>query len=387
MEHDASLEQVAESEKRAKRLAMVGVVLSVLTLFAVMVAVGVMVSGLKRTVDELSAEINMSATDAILASANVNDKTNVSVPVLYYDQKMDECVDLYDMGRRVELETRVFEWNKCGYYNGGLERGLIGGLLGEEYLPVAVGGELTTNRGINDTNFKKWFSQVDGESKVYAKTLQLVYDAGLQSFVYKDAKFYPLNDVNYDRTEIVNNDGNNHLFTMNVGVPIQVMGSGEEEFEIVADDDTWVFVGNKMVIDMGGVHDVITGRFKIMENGEVYSAVENEEYVYAGVNVKVGDGVIVRVFHADRNSEGSVMEMSFKKMILNITDATLARGEGVEVAYDPTNPGYVAPLGESMTVRADRTRGLAMALTAQLIMFGVLAVVFVMVVTRLLRKI
>lgn len=81
------------------------------------------------------------------------------------------------------------------------------------------------------------------------------------------------------------------------------------------------------------------------------------------------------------------MEMSFKKMILNITDATLARGDGVEVAYDPTNPGYVAPLGESMTVRADRTRGLAMALTAQLIMFGVLAVVFVMVVTRLLRKI
>ena len=387
MEHDASLEQVAESEKRAKRLAMVGVVLSVLTLFAVMVAVGVMVSGLKRTVDELSAEINMSATDAILASANVNDKTNVSVPVLYYDQKMDECVDLYDMDRRVELEARVFEWNKCGYYNGGLEQGLIGGLLGEEYLPVVVGGELTTNRGINATSFEKWFSQVDDESKVYAKTLQLVYDAGLQSFVYKNAKFYPLNGVNYDRTEIVNNDGNNHLFTMNLGVPIQVMGSGEEEFEIAADDDTWVFVGNKMVIDMGGVHDVITGRFKIMENGEVYSAVEDEEYVYAGVNVKVGDGVIVRVFHADRNSEGSVMEMSFKKMILNITDATLARGDGVEVAYDPTNPGYVAPLGESITVRADRTRGLAMALTAQLIMFGVLAVVFVMVVTRLLRKI
>ncbi len=372
MENDTSLEQVVESEKRAKRLAIVGVALSMVALMMVMMAVVFMVSGLKRTVDELSVELNRDAADAVLASANVADATSVSVPVLYYSQKADECVDLYDFSRKAELDARVFEWKACGYYHTEVEQELVEGMLGEDYLPVAVGGEKMANRGINMESFRKWFSAVEGESVAYAQTLGLVYDAESASFKYENEAFYPLGE---------------ELFTMNLGVPVQVLGTGAEEFEITADDDTWVFVGNKIVIDMGGVHDEMTGRLKIMENGEVYSALDDEEYVYAGVNVAVNEGTIVRIFHANRNSESSAMKITFRNMVFNIADTTLARGDGVEVAYDPTNPGYVAPLGENMTVRPNRTRELALTLTMQLVMFGALAVVFVIIITRVLKKV
>lgn len=369
---DTSLEQVVESEKRAKRLAAVGVALSLAALMLVMMAIGFIVSGLKQTVDELSAELNQNSADAVLASANVADATSVNVPVLYYGQTADECVDLYDANKKAELSLRVFEWETCGYYHAEIEQGLIEGLLNEDYLPMAVGGEKTTNRGINAESFKKWFSAVEGENVLRARTLPLTYGADDTSFSYENEEFYPVE---------------NELFTMNLGVPIQVLGNAAEEFEITADDDTWVFVGNKIVIDMGGAHDATTGRFMITSDGEIYSALGNEEYVYAGVDVKVGESAIVRIFHANRNSKNSVMKITFRNMLLNVSDATLARGDGVEVAYDPTGSGYAKPLGESITVRADRTRGLAFALTAQLIMFGLLAVIFTIIVTRVLKKI
>lgn len=371
MENDASLEQVVESEKRARRLAVVGVALSMVALLMVMMAVGFMVSGLKRTVDALSVEMNRNEADAVLASANVSDETNVSVPVLYYSQIADECVDLYDFSRKAELDARVFEWSGFGYYYDETEEGLVEGVLGEDYLPVAAGGEKFANRGINAESFRRWFSSAEGLSQVFAREILLTYDAENSSFEFYDDDFQPIAG----------------LFTMNLGVPVQVLGTGEEEFEITADDDTWVFVGNKLAIDMGGVHSATTGRIKIMENGEVYSAYGDEEFVYAGVNVAVGEGTIVRIFHANRDSESSVMGIKFKNMVLNIVDTTLARGEGVEVAYDPTNPGYVQPLGESLTVRGNKTRELALTLTMQLVMFGVLAVVFVVIITRVLKKI
>ena len=100
--------------------------------------------------------------------------------------------------------------------------------------------------------------------------------------------------------EIVNSDGNNHLFTFNLGVPFEVMGEGKEAFSIAADDDTWVFLDDKIVLDMGGIHGVINGRFKVQENGEIYTALGDEALAYSGVKLTKGERSIVRIFHADR---------------------------------------------------------------------------------------
>lgn len=75
-------------------------------------------------------------------------------------------------------------------------------------------------------------------------------------------------------------------------------------------------------------------------------------------------------------------------MVLNITrNSTIAKGEtdGIEVAYDPQNPSYVAPLGESLTVGPNRVQGIVSAVIIQvaiLIALSVLAVVAISVVLR-----
>lgn len=371
MEQDQNLEQVIESQKQAKRLAVVGVALSMVALAFVVAAIGFMVAGLKTTVSDLAVELNRSEADAILANANVSDQTNAAVTVIYYEQKADECVDLYDVNLKSLVDARQFEWSKCGYYNSEIETELVEGRLNERYLPVATGtGKLTPNRGMTTSGFLRWFAPVEGASKRATGTMNLVYNAEEASFKYEEKKFEPV--------------GAGKLFTMNMGVPFEALLTGEESFEITADDDTWVFVGDKLVIDMGGVHEATTGRFEVRENGEVYAGVE--ELAYTGVTLTAKEGAVVRIFHANRDSASSEFAVKFKGMVLNVTDATLAKGDGVTVAYDPTNPGYVAPLGESLTVRGNRSKSLAVALTAQLLLFGALAASFTFIIMRVLKR-
>ena len=358
----------------------------IISLVILGVSVGGMIAGvitMSQSVTELATESVKGQADAILASANVDDKTAVSVPILYYDQKMDTCVNMYSASTRAAASWRQFEWSECGYQNYAMEKGIVDGELDSSYLPVVVGGEAVVNRGL-DSGFSRWFSQVDGQSKSYGSTLGLVYDANTASFKYTSNEFYPLNGLTMKategewnpKTEIVNDDGNNHLFTLNLGVPIQVLANGSEKFEIMADDDTWVFVNNKLVIDMGGLHDAASAEFEIHSDGEVYSAVGSDDFAYSGVKLEEKEPAVIRVFHADRDSgTGSVFKISFINMVPNITDATLAKGSGVEIAYDPSDPSYVAPLGESLTIRPNRSKALKTAVVVQGIVVGVLAIV------------
>lgn len=364
----------------------------IISLVILGVSVGGMIAGvitMSQSVTELAAESVKGQADAILASANVNDKTSVSVPILYYDQKMDTCVNMYSASTRAAASWRQFEWSECGYQNYAMEKNLVDGGLSSEYLPVVTGGEAVVNRGLSD-GFSRWFSQEAGQSKSYGSTLGLVYDANSASFKYSSNEFYPLDELTMKstegdwnpKTESVNDDGHNHLFTLNLGMPIQVLANGSEKFEIMADDDTWVFVNNKLVIDMGGLHDALNAEFEIHSDGEVYSAVGAEDYAYSGVKLEEKEPAVIRIFHADRDSgTGSAFKVSFINMVPNITDTTLAKGSGVEIAYDPSDPSYVAPLGESLTIRPNRGRALKTAVVVQGIVIGVLAVVAIVIAT------
>ena len=326
---------------------------------ALIAAVSLMIFAESRTVSDIR-EVAVSKTPtAILASAGMSEAKMLSVPVSYYDQRGDTCVDIYNTELRDALRSRQFEWTKCEYYNKAVEKGMVEFLLSKEYLPVAVAGKLTSNRGVD---FSRWFSTVEGKSQAYAGVLKMNYRAEGAEFSFVDPEFYPLDTAEFSDGDFTNDDGHNHLFTMNFAVPFSPLLSGEEEFSIEADDDTFVFVGNKLVLDMGGVHEAVIGRFLINEDGEIYSAVGEEELTYSGVKILGDEGSIIRVFHADRDSGESVFNLAFKEMNLSVIESKIAEGGtsgdgGIQVAYDPSDPSYIAPLGETKVFLPDRTNG------------------------------
>lgn len=338
------------------------------------VALVLAIVGLSRSVVEIKQVAIAKTPEAILASAGLSEEKDVFLSVAYFDQKADECVNIYDAGTKAALESRQFEWSGCGYYNKSIETGLVEYELGDDLLPEAHGGQLTPNRGLKD--MERWFGVVDGKNASYTGALKLEYSSNGAVFSFRQDKFYPLDEVDFSKSDASSQDGHNHLFTMNFAVPFTVLVSGDEAFEITADDDTFVFVGDRLVVDMGGVHEATTGRFAIHDDGEVYAGVDDEELAYSGVTVEQGQGSIVRIFHADRDSDDSTFAVEFKGMNLAVTDTKLAnrKDDGVQIAYDPTDPSYVAPLGESTVVRPDSTRGLIVIATiagAMAVLFGV----------------
>lgn len=359
------------------------VAIAVVAVFALGLLASVI--GMSKTMGEIKQVAVSETPEAILASAGVDDGEDVSLPVAYFDQRSDECVNLYSVGANKAVKARQFEWSDCGYAHREIERGLVDFYLDEAYLPVAKAGSLTSNRGIDMT---RWFSSVEGKSKAYTGKLELKYDAdNAAELAMKEDDFYPLDDISFSKGDPVNTGSRNHLFTMNFAVPFTVLASGEESFEIEADDDTFVFVGNALVIDMGGIHDATVGKFEIHNNGEVYAAVDGEEMAYSGVQVAKDDGSIVRVFHADRDSaDGSSFGIKFTGMSLNVVQTQLAGGDGVQIAYNPNDPSYVAPLGESSVFRPDTTKGQIIMATVEGVMVLVCAVFMVLAARGLVKR-
>ncbi len=352
--------------------------LGAIALAGFVLAVFLSIFSLSNTVKEIS-DIAVSKTPtAILASAGVMDGRAISVPVLYYDQKSDGCVNIYDNTMKNVLESRQFEWTSCDYHNKQVESGMVGFELSDTFLPIISSGQLLPNRGLSDTTH--WFSVVDGKSASYAGTLKFNYSADGAEFAFYKEDFYPLDDAEFSNGDIVNKDGHNHLFTMNFAVPFTPLLSGGEYFEITADDDTFVFVGNKLVVDMGGIHDAKTGAFIIHDNGDIYASVDGIDFAYTGVSINKEDGSIVRIFHADRDASESTLNVRFMGMNLAVTDTKIAKdgSDEISVAYDPNNPSYVAPLGESAIFKPNGTKGLIIMATiegAVLIVFSVFTVI------------
>ena len=336
-------------------------------------------AGLSRSIGNIDNEIIAREPEMVLANAGLSSGGKVSLPVAYFDQKQDKCVNLYDQSVRKELATRQFEWASCGYSKQQIEQGLVRYNLSEDYLPVGVDGLLLPNRGLKDMS--RWFDSVEGKSKAYFGQLKVDYKVDeTVEFLFANNDFYPLDTAEFSTGDEVNRDGHNHLFTMNFAVPFKVMADGEESFEIVADDDTFVFVGTELVLDMGGIHEATSGKFAINEAGEIYTAIEDEELAYAGNMVEEGESSIVRIFHADRDAgNGSTLRMKIEGMSLDVMQTQLANdSNGIQVAYDPSNPSYVGPLGESSTVRPDNTKShiVVASILGVLIMICAMFIVF-----------
>lgn len=331
------------------------------------------VFGMSQTIVKIDEEAIARTPEAVLASAGVESGSDVSLPVTYFDQKQDACVNLYDAGVSKAVKERQFEWTSCGYEYGQIEEGLVEYELGDNLLPVAKGGKLIPNRGLTDMS--RWFENVENKSKEYTGNLKLAYKVGeTAEFSFASNDFYPLDEAAFSAGDEVNKDGHNRLWTMNFAVPFTVMMNGAESFEITADDDTFVFVGKELALDMGGIHTATTGRIAIHENGEVYTGVESVDLAYSGIQVEKGQGEVIRIFHAERDAKDSVFKVKLVGMNLNVVQTQLASGtSGVQVAYDPDGSAgadYVGPLGESSVVRSDGTKG-------YLIMATVLAVAIV----------
>ncbi len=120
---------------------------------------------------------------------------------------------------------------------------------------------------------------------------------------------------------------------------------GGESFDFAGDDDTWVFVNGKLVIDLGGLHTPLDGSFTLdAANGNATftsSLVPGGGTVTLGL-VKGGTYEVV-MFQAERNQCGSNFKVTLKDFNRPKSTCASTCGDGIvasdEVCDDGKNDG------------------------------------------------
>jgi len=257
------------------------------------------------------------------------------------------------------LKTRPCFHIDFNQLNGNGVDGVVETLLGVDHRPVYVcpGGNCASNPGHLYTSggntrpnfngkapFGEWFDSSSPNVQEIVGSLSLAYQAAAGTYVFDATNaFYPIDGLGWVKLgdEKAVCTGHNASFTTETHFWFEYQGG--ETFEFKGDDDQWVFVNNRLALDLGGLHGPQTAQLVLDADTDAAGAdtadgtanTTARGVVKNGVNLGMKPGGVYEIvmFQAERNACGSDFEVTLKNFNQPKSVCASTCGDGI-VASD-----------------------------------------------------
>jgi fibro-slime domain-containing protein len=180
-------------------------------------------------------------------------------------------------------------------------KGVLEGELGPDKKPVYASPGPTAASSGPDA-FGEWYNDVDGVNQRLSYRVQFTEKAqGV--FVYDSSAFFPIDGMGFGNgpdTGGVTIPGigtiggstaeHNFLFTTEAHTVFSYRGG--EKFSFTGDDDMWVFLNNRLAIDLGGTHSELSASIDLDAEAQRLGLVKGNTYP-------------MDIFHAERHTDES----------------------------------------------------------------------------------